>query len=301
MSPNPRILRSSSSSGEAVAVGRAARSVSSGQGLALPAGSGQEVFVPTQRNMLAVAELPSEVVSTPMAITLSDLAQKEAVWKARGHGEGYEEGLQEGRRLALENVEQRAQSLAQEMVRKALDEAQQTTRKQQSELQAQMQERVRHVEALNRLTTQIGVEWLRYLESAEDDMLDLAFDALCRIMGDHLTSKEGVRAVLQKALQAWHGRHPLSVHVHPDDLELLQGDVVTLDLLSSRGFDAQRQTLRWVADTKVRLGGCLIQAAEGALDARLERQMEALASRLVETRASRKHDALQASVREPAA
>ena len=298
MNPKPRILRSASSSREAVPVGRAARPGIGGSGLALPPIPAYKVSEPSQGATVAGVALSSDMVSTTLALSPAELSQKESLWKEQGRSAGYEEGLQEGRRIAREDVEKQAQSLARELVREALDEAQQSTQKQQLELQAQMQEAARRLEALARLAEQMGGEWKRYLEAAEDDMLDLAFDALCRIMGDHLTSREGVRTVLQKALQSWHGRHPLSIHVHPDDLALMQGDVVTLDLLSSRGFDAQRQTLRWVADTKIRLGGCLMQAAEGALDARLERQLEALAVRLVETRASRKHTALQALAQE---
>ncbi|SFD93479.1 FliH/SctL family protein [Paracidovorax konjaci] len=257
-----------------------------------------QIHQPTHGTPATGAEATSESLSPATAPGLAGASESEALWKARGHDQGYEQGLQEGRRTARDDIEHRAQSLAQGLVRQALDEAQQATRKQQMDLQAQTQELARRLEAVDRLAEQMAAERKRCLEAAEDDMLELAFEALCRVVGDQLASREGVRAVLHKTLQAWHGRHPLSVHVHPDDLALLQGDVVTLEHLSSRGFDAQRQTLRWVADSEVRLGGCLIRAVEGALDARLERQLETVTACLVETRASRKHAALQASAQE---
>ncbi|MDA8521025.1 FliH/SctL family protein [Acidovorax sp. NCPPB 4044] len=298
MNQDLRILRSASSFGDAVPVGRAARGMAHAKGVALPPLDSLQTCQTSQGISAAGAAMASESLSPAVLPCPADASENEALWKAQGRDEGYERGLQEGRRIADDDIEQRAQSLAQGLVRQALEEAQRATRKQQQELQARTQELARRLEAVDRLMEQMAAERKRSLEAAEDDMLELSFEALCRVIGDQLASREGVRAVLHKTLQAWHGRHPLSVHLHPDDLALLQGDVVTLDHLSSRGFDAQRQTLRWVADAEVRLGGCLIRAGEGALDARLEHQLEALAARLVEIRASRKHAALQALAQE---
>jgi flagellar assembly protein FliH len=59
-------------------------------------------------------------------------------------------------------------------------------------------------------------------------------------------------------------------------------------MLSASGFTAERQTLRWVADPEVQLGGCLLRSEEGALDARLEVQLQALGASLAQTREVRR-------------
>ncbi|WP_373851511.1 FliH/SctL family protein, partial [Delftia acidovorans] len=127
-----------------------------------------------------------------------------------------------------------------------------------------------------------------FLQAAEEDMLSLVFEAVCRITGEQAVSRDGARAMLQRTVQAWHGRRPLSVHVHPDDLDALQSDAQLRQMLSASGFTAERQTLRWVADPEVQLGGCLLRSEEGALDARLEVQLQALRASLAQTREVRR-------------
>ena len=311
MNRDARILRSAPWHGQAVAVGRPTRT-------AVP----EDVL---QKNQLIVErtapDVPPLVRDEPGALAggtarpqpclpstapAVDVAALEADSREQGRRAGYEEGLQEGRRLLDEAVEARARALAREHVAEQVAEQVKGVREQaaqaaQQQRQSQAQEAARRAQQMERLAEQLSEQWTQLLQGAEDDMLDVVFEAVCRIVGDQAVTREGARAMLARTLQSWHGRHPLSVHLHPDDMALLRADHDTVQALASRGFDAERQTLRWVADTDVRAGGCLLRSAEGALDARLERQLEAMAARLAEIRAARRQVATVAKAGEAGA
>lgn len=213
-----------------------------------------------------------------------------AEWVEQQRRAAHEQGLKAGRAAADAELEQRAQALSREQAQ--LQEAMARLQGEQKQLQQQRlageQQAAAQRESMQRLLQQLPAAWERYLQDAEEDMLSLAFEAVCRIMGEQAVSRDGARAILQRTVQAWHGRRPLSVHVHPDDLEALQADAQLRQMLSASGFTADRQTLRWVADPGVQLGGCLLRSEEGALDARLEVQMQALRSTLTQAREVRR-------------
>ncbi|WP_230681542.1 FliH/SctL family protein, partial [Paracidovorax cattleyae] len=237
-------------------------------------------------------------------VPAQDLARLQAQWKEEGRRAGHAQGLAEGRRMVDEDIQARAEVLARDVVAGQVREAMEQVRASEQaqkhseaqERQSAAQEVARRTERLEQLAGQLAQEWTRFLQGAEDDMLDIVFEAVCRIAGDRAVTRDGARELLARSLQAWHGRHPLSVHLHPDDAAMLREDAPTLEALASRGFDAGRESVRWVADPEVRMGGCLLRSAEGALDARLERQLQAVAARLAKTRAERRQQAIGADV-----
>lgn len=112
------------------------------------------------------------------------------------------------------------------------------------------------------------------LLAAEDDMLALCYEVLCRVVGDIAVRPEMVRAHLQ-ALAARHREEAgLAIHVHPRDAELL-------------GAPAEAAGMRWIADPDVTLGGCIVRHARGAIDARLETLLAACKDCLLATRRER--------------
>lgn len=310
MSRDVRILRSAAWHGQAVAVGRPARAAVLGEAEQEPLPAlerAAEVLAPSLRNDAQAPAGVPERSQPPVAQTAPtvDAVRMEAHWREQGRRAGYEEGLREGRRLLDEEIEARARALAREQVaeqvaeqvrdaqEKAAQAAQQQRQAEQQQRQSQAQETARRSQRVEQLAEQLSEAWTKFLQGAEDEMLDVVFEAVCRIVGEQAVSREGARAMLGKTLQSWHGRHPLSVHLHPEDVALLRGDADGAQALASRGFDAERQSLRWVADADVRMGGCLLRSSEGALDARLEQQLEALAVRLAETRAARRQGATE--------
>ncbi|WP_158534226.1 FliH/SctL family protein [Paracidovorax avenae] len=311
MSDDVKILRSAAWHGQAVAVGRP-HGTGAGHAAAGPVATPSppllaEAAVSAPRRTAAQglaagphrAAMPSAAApdSVPAAeVPAQDLARLQAQWKEEGRRAGHAQGLAEGRRMVDEDIQARAEVLARDVVAEQVREAMEQVRASEKaqrhseaqERQSAAQEVARRAERLEQLAGQLAQEWTRFLQGAEDDMLDIVFEAVCRITGDRAVTRDGARELLVLSLEAWHGRHPLNVHLHPDDAAMLKEDALTLEALASRGFDAGRESVRWVADPEVRMGGCLLRSAEGALDARLERQLQALASRLAETRAGRR-------------
>jgi len=212
--------------------------------------------------------------------------------REEGREEGFQRGLEQGRADALRTLEREAQQMAERLaqersatlVQEATAKAEEVLREKTRQLEKNMKARQEQLDALLR---DLPVQLQRYFDRAEDDMLALVHDAVGRTIGDTATSLEGLRAQLRRSVAAWHGHAPLSVHLHPGDLELLRGDSMAEDVLKSAGFSDEQGSLRWVADAHVGAGGCVLVSSEGALDARLEVQMQAFTQRLLQARQSR--------------
>ncbi|MDR3018772.1 MAG: hypothetical protein LBV56_25345 [Delftia acidovorans] len=269
MPGEPLILRDADWMPEALKIGRPTRA-----GVAAPSAA------------VAHATAPAPAAAPAPSATPAPSAQ----WLEQQRRAAYEEGLKAGRKAGDAELEQRAQALSHEQaqVREATAALQREQKEWQQRRQAGEQQMSAQRDSLQRLLQQLPEAWEGFLQDAEEDMLSLVFEAVCRITGEQAISRDGARAMLQRTVQAWHGRRPLSVHVHPDDLDALQSDAPLRQMLSASGFTAERQTLRWVADPEVQLGGCLLRSEEGALDARLEVQLQALRASLAQTREVRR-------------
>lgn len=202
-----------------------------------------------------------------------------------GYEAGYQDGLAQARRDAQEQVEKLAQELARKHVDEAYSRADQQAQKQIQQLKSELQQQYNRI---THLSQELPAQLVQYLQDVEDDMLALVYEVVCRILGDEAASLPGLRAQLQLSLKAWNGRTMLSVHIHPDDMELLQGDASSQKVLKNAGFSIEKSSLRWVSDPKINLGGCLLRSSEGELDARLEVQLQTLKTVLLKTRAARK-------------
>lgn len=212
---------------------------------------------------------------------------------ARGYQEGYQKAKQEANQEMQRMAEQLAGELAQEQVVTAYTRAKEESEQHSEQLRKKLHEQWRQkLKQLDLLLEQIPVQFHSYLADAEDDMLALVYEVVCRILGEEGASLPGLRAQLQQCMKAWHGHTLLNIELHPDDIALLHSDEECLKLLKTGGFSSDRSNLRWVADQKVSIGGCRLRSAEGALDARLEVQLKTLEATLLSTRASRKHLAM---------
>ncbi|NEX63027.1 FliH/SctL family protein [Noviherbaspirillum galbum] len=130
-----------------------------------------------------------------------------------------------------------------------------------------------------------SVETLR--KQSEEDVIALAFAAVCRILGEHAMERGVVVAMVRETMAGMaSGPHAdgefLTVWLHPEDLALLQqGTALPADL-------AQAQ---WKADPAIAAGGCMIETARGTLDARLDIQLEAFRAGMLAARARHGNDA----------
>jgi flagellar assembly protein FliH len=109
------------------------------------------------------------------------------------------------------------------------------------------------------------------LKNNEDAMVGVVFAALCRIIGETGASRDTIRAVVRHAVAATRQHEQLVVRLHPDDAALLED---------------QEGDSRLCADPSVKLGGCIVDSANGSLDARFETQLELLAAALQAARAA---------------
>lgn len=173
----------------------------------------------------------------------------------QGLNEGYEQGLKEGRAAGQQAAEHAALEAIQSRL-SLLDQWMQA-------LPDQLNLRLRHV---------------------EEDMVALSYEAVCQIIGTAHISLSGVRELIKVALDQAQGRPLVAVHVHPDDLLLLEQDVVIATWLLERSASSQ---IRWVSDSSVKLGGVMLRSPDGCLDARLETQLNGLRQMLVTVRQER--------------
>lgn len=138
-------------------------------------------------------------------------------------------------------------------------------------------------ERLERLLSGIESQAAKALSHAEDDLVALAHDVICRMLGAQAVAPETIRAEVKSLLAQYGARSPLAVHVHPDDLAALE----------ATGGDGD--PWGWVADHSVQLGGMILRSPDGSLDARLENQLAALKEALLRARAQRRADYLAAA------
>jgi flagellar assembly protein FliH len=204
----------------------------------------------------------------------------------RGFAQGREEGVAAGRELEALDHQQARQTAMDEARREGFesgraeglskgeeDAREQTARAEEAtrrEAAGALAEGARRIEQLLQ-SLLAATEDQRAI--AEEDLVALGFESLCRVLGREAASAESLRSVVRHLLAAQGARVQLEVHVHPDDMALLP---------------AAQDNWRWVADESVQLGGVILRSPQGSLDARLEVQLAALREALVNTREKRR-------------
>jgi flagellar assembly protein FliH len=131
------------------------------------------------------------------------------------------------------------------------------------------------VERVKTLLFQIGQARRKVMDDAEDALVEIAFAAVCKIMGEQGASREAVLSAVRATCAATRERDDLVVRLHPEDAALLRAE------------DDAEPGLRISADPSVTLGGCIVDSANGSLDARFDTQLDLLAAALKAARAQR--------------
>lgn len=106
--------------------------------------------------------------------------------------------------------------------------------------------------------------------------VEIGFSSLIKFIGDRMGDKAFVSALILEAVQKIRGEKNLCIHISPRDFKLLSG-----------GLDSLRQQLaktrvEFQSDTRVEVGGCIVNADHGSWDARLETQVQRLKNVLTE-------------------
>jgi flagellar assembly protein FliH len=150
--------------------------------------------------------------------------------------------------------------------------------------QAGQQKLAEALEKMQRMAEAVSRQKTAFVEGAEEDMVALVFEAFCRVLGETAATPDMVRSAVMNALAHWRGKAALEIHVHPQDLKWLEAD----EDLSARFAAHVHHEIRWVPSAELALGGCMLRSPEGALDARLDVQIEAFKAMLLQTRAARR-------------
>jgi len=181
---------------------------------------------------------PAQVFIEPAA-PVEDPREALEELRRQGAEAGYREGLERGEREARAALAEEKALLAKE------------------------------TERLRALAGSLGEALGRAIGGAEDAMVEIAFAAVCKVLGEAAASEEGVRAMVQQAMREVRAKENMVLRVAPADYERL-----------ARLSNGESGRLELVADERVALGGCLIETAGGTLDARLEVQLRQLVDTL---------------------
>ena len=233
--------------------------------------------------------------SSLAASTQSALAEQRY---EEGRLAGYQEALRTVQDKAQREIELKASQLAKQMleerIREAIAQAEQTAMESHRRQQAQLeQQREAYAKLIRSVQTQLHAR----MADCEDDIVAIAFELMCKVLGDQAVTSEGLAALVGKVLQGWQGRSALSIHLHPDDLAMVQSDAQWLTHIAANAQNLGEATPQLVGDPAIGVGGCVLQSSEGALDGRLEFQLQALKQAIIRTRAARHAQGASAGLR----
>jgi flagellar assembly protein FliH len=144
-----------------------------------------------------------------------------------------------------------------------------------AEAEAAHRDKLQH---LDQLIQSAGHSFTQQIEGLEDIAVGIAFEALTKLLGQTLPTREGVQAMVAQVLERTRGQERLVVRLAPSDFYLLLQHPSGEPVLAHPGVEL-------VPDERVELGGCLVETGAGSLDARLETQMAALRQALLRARA----------------
>lgn len=115
------------------------------------------------------------------------------------------------------------------------------------------------------------------LAEQEDMLVDIAYTAACRIVGEHGLTRAGMTAMVNRLAQAAGDADQIRVRMHPQDIAVLQAHEGQLDA-----------RLLLQGDAAIEFGGCIVETARGTLDSRLDTQLARLRDVLREVRHTRR-------------
>ena len=197
----------------------------------------------------------------------TELAYSEAA--SAGFAEGLRQGRQEGAAAGYEEGARRGREDAQRQVEEEAARAVTAATEALEQDRSRLQELLRRGDGV--LTDCFA--------AAEDDMVALCYQTICRIVGDVAMRPESIRAALAQAVSDAGEQPRLFLQVHADDMALLE----RLGLADVAG-----EAVAWRGDPGVVLGGCIVRSPGGGLDARLETVLAGCRDALLRARDARR-------------
>ena len=193
------------------------------------------------------------------AAELLEAARAEA--EATGR-QAFQEARERGREQGLADADAEIQRRAQLLAEKMTAEKPNTT-----------------LPAIQNLSESLVRERDRWLKEWEAAAVHLSVAVAEKLLRRELQARPNiVENVLHEALELAAGTARLRVVLHPDDLELLGEQTAEIAKHLSKCSEVV-----CVGDASVTRGGCLIETEQGVVDARLETQLERIASELLDS------------------
>ncbi|MFT4171325.1 MAG: FliH/SctL family protein [Rhodocyclaceae bacterium] len=133
-----------------------------------------------------------------------------------------------------------------------------------------------YVTRLENVVAAIGAARPALAQAVEDDMVELALACLGQLLSDRLALPDVVQALVRQQIERYSSEGIVSIRLSPEDHALLSRDGAFAAVLAKHAPSA-----RWVADAGVEAGGCIIETGAGAIDARIETQLDQIKACLV--------------------
>jgi len=169
----------------------------------------------------------------------------------------------------------KARSAVLAQVRAEADEAKELARQQgllegrEAGLQEAKQAFTTDIARIRGVADRLGGTLRSQIAGLEDMAAAIAFEAVCKLLGDGAGSSEQIQALVRAAAAHASERTNLVVRLNEADLAVLKKTGALDDTLPN-------SKVKWQADTDVELGGCVVSTDFGDIDARLEIQIERL-------------------------
>ena len=211
--------------------------------------------------------LPADQQSAEIDKTTTTVAPSEDAGAQRTH-----ELVEQVRRSILEQIKSEAEAARELGRQRGLQEGRAAGREESQQAFASELARVRSI--AGRLSDALAAG----IGTTEDLAVAIAFEAVCKVLGEAAMTQEGVRAQVRQAATHLKNKERLMVRLHAADLSALR-DAGALNVLLPPG-----KTIAWVADDSIELGGCVVESDGGGLDARLETQLERMRDALLAAR-----------------
>jgi flagellar assembly protein FliH len=189
-----------------------------------------------------------------------------------GREEGLRSGREEGQRAGYEDGLRRGSAAAQEETRAAT----------QAAVQEALRPLAEKAQRLDALLCALGDAAQDAWAGAEEEVLALCYETLCRVLGEAAAAPEALRAQVARLLAGCGIDGGITLHLHPADARLLDEAASEGQLPGAGG-----RAVSWRADPGVALGGCIVAGAGGGIDARLETVLEQCKAGLLQARAGR--------------
>lgn len=130
------------------------------------------------------------------------------------------------------------------------------------------------VALLAEILAQLRSSFNEVMANAEPLVAAIAFEAVCKVIGQQLTTQTGVTNAMRQVIARIGQENCLSVRLAPPDLAWLRESGVLPNMLGE--FD----DAMFVEDAEISLGGCIVTVANGEIDGRIETQFRNFAQSL---------------------